>query len=135
VFAFLLASAGGLVVNRAARADVTGTFLLAYGGLGLPRPLWLGEPLALPPHPPQNGAPGLVAFFLVSAAKDTPDLPEGGLLLAVLVALGAYVVQFMLFRTNGSLWSLAVCSLGVPLIDRLLPGPRYRWSVEARRSS
>ena len=32
-----------------------------------------------------------------------------------------------LFRTNGLLWSLAVCSLVVPLIDRLLPGPRYQW--------
>jgi hypothetical protein len=36
-------------------------------------------------------------------------------------------VQFKLFRTNGLLWSLAVCSLVVPLIDRLLPGPRYQW--------
>jgi hypothetical protein len=49
------------------------------------------------------------------------------MLFAVLVAAGAYVVQFKLFRTNGLLWSLAVCSLVVPLIDRLLPGPRYQW--------
>jgi len=33
VFAFLLASAGGLVVNRAARADVTLAFLACYAGL------------------------------------------------------------------------------------------------------
>ncbi|HZN49386.1 MAG TPA: hypothetical protein VFD81_02070, partial [Methylomirabilota bacterium] len=46
---------------------------------------------------------------------------------AALVALGAYVVPFWLFRTNGLLWSLAVCSLAVPLIDLLLPGPRYQW--------
>jgi enediyne biosynthesis protein E5 len=135
VFAFLLASAGGLVVNRAARADVTGTFLLAHGGLGLARSLWLGEPLAIPLHRLQNGALVLFAFFMISDPKTTPDSRRGRLLFAVLVALGAYVVQFMLFRTNGLLWSLAVCSLGVPLIDRLLPGPRYRWSVEARRSS
>jgi hypothetical protein len=27
------------------------------------------------------------------------------------------------------LWSLAVCSLAVPLIDRLLPGGRYDWKA------
>ena len=36
-FGFLLACAGGLVVNRAARSDVTLTFLLAYGGLVVAR--------------------------------------------------------------------------------------------------
>ena len=46
-----------------------------------------------------------------------------------LVALGAWYVQFRLFRTNGLLWSLAVFSPLVPLIDRVLParatpGPR-----------
>src|SRR5437867_1353755 len=44
VFAFVLASAGALVVNRAARADVTWTFLACWGALLLGRSLWLGEP-------------------------------------------------------------------------------------------
>jgi hypothetical protein len=43
------------------------------------------------------------------------------------VALGAFGVQFVLYRTNGLLWSLALCSLAVPLIDRLIPGPRFEW--------
>ena len=47
--------------------------------------------------------------------------------IGMLVAFGAWYVQFRLFRTNGLLWSLAVCSLAVPLIDRLLPGSRYAW--------
>ena len=34
---------------------------------------------------------------------------------------------FKLFRNNGLLWSLAVFSLVTPLLDRVLPGPRYRW--------
>ena len=38
-------------------------------------------------------------------------------------------MQFRLFRTNGLLWSLAACSMAVPLIDRLLPGARYAWAV------
>jgi enediyne biosynthesis protein E5 len=127
VFTFLLASAGGLVVNRAARADVTLAFLACYAGLLVGRSLWLGEPLAIPMHRLENGALVLFSFFMISDPRTTPDSRRGRILFAALVALGAYAVQFWLFRTNGLLWSLAGCSLAVPLIDRLLPGARYQW--------
>ena len=131
VFAFLLASAGGLVVNRAARADVTLAFLASYAGLLVGRSLWLGEPLAIPMHRLESGALVLFSFFMISDPRTTPDSRLGRIVFAALVALGAYTVQFWLFRTNGLLWSLALCSLGVPLIDRLLPGPRYEWQRAA----
>jgi Na+-transporting NADH:ubiquinone oxidoreductase subunit NqrB len=127
VFTFLLASAGGLVVNRAARADVTLAFLACYAGLLVGRSLWLGEPLAIPMHRLENGALVLFSFFMISDPRTTPDSRRGRILFAALVALGAYAVQFWLFRTNGLLWSLAACSVAVPLIDRLLPGARYQW--------
>ena len=127
IFAFVLACAGGLVVNRAARADVTLAFLVIWAGLLVARSLWLGEPLAIPMHRLQNGALVLFAFFMISDPKTTPDSRAGRLLFAALVAVGAYVVQFWLFRPNGLLWSLAVCSLAVPVIDRLFPGSRYEW--------
>src|SRR5207249_2069831 len=69
----------------------------------------------------------LLASFMISDPRTTPDSRAGRLLFAALVALAAYAVQFTLFRTNGLLWSLAVCSLIVPLIDWLLPGRRYQW--------
>jgi len=131
VFAFLLASAGGLVVNRAARADVTWTFLACYAALWLGRSFWLGDPLVIPLHRLESGALVLFAFFMISDPRTTPDSRGGRILFAVLVAVGAYIVQFKLFRTNGLLWSLAVCSLIVPVIDRLLPGPRYHWHTVA----
>src|SRR5262249_58287663 len=56
VFGFLLASAGGLVVNRAARSDVTLAFLACYAGLLVARSLWLGGPVTIPPRPPAVGA-------------------------------------------------------------------------------
>jgi enediyne biosynthesis protein E5 len=129
VFAFLLAAAGGLVVNRAARVDVTWTFLASHAALTLGRALWLGDPLAIPLHRLSNGALVLFAFFMISDPRTTPDSRAGRLVFAVLVAAGAYVVQFRLFQTNPLLWSLAVCSLAVPLIDRLLPGGRYDWKA------
>jgi Na+-translocating ferredoxin:NAD+ oxidoreductase RnfD subunit len=127
VFGFLLACVGGLVVNRAARSDVTLVFLLTWSAIVLGRSLWLDEPLAIPLHRLQNGALILFSFFMISDPKTTPDSRTGRVLFAMLVALGAAVVQFGLYRPNGLLWSLAVCSAAVPLIDRLLPGRRYDW--------
>lgn len=134
-FGFLLACAGGLVVNRAARSDVTLTFLLAYGGLVVGRSLWLGEPMAIPLHRLENGALLIFAFFMISDPRTTPDARAGRILFALLVALGGAYVQFRLFRTNGLLWSLAVFSPLVPVIDRLLPGPRHAWAPEPHRRS
>lgn len=127
VFAFLLASAGGLVVNRAARADVAWTFLACWAALLFGRSLWLGDPMEIPLHRLQNGALVLFSFFMISDPRTTPDARAGRILFAAIVALGAYGLQFRLFWTNALLWSLCACSVLVPLIDRLLPGERYRW--------
>jgi Predicted NADH:ubiquinone oxidoreductase, subunit RnfD len=128
-FAFLMACAGSLVVSRAARSDVTCAFVLFYGALIVGRSLYLGEPLAIPFHRFESGALLLFAFFMISDPKTTPNSRAGRVLFAALVAFCAWYVQFRLFRTNGLLWSLAACSIAVPLIDRLLPGARYVWSM------
>jgi Na+-transporting NADH:ubiquinone oxidoreductase subunit NqrB len=126
-FAFLMACLGGLVVNRAARSDVTLAFIGSYAALLFSRSLWLGQPPANPLHGLQNGAFLLFSFFMISDPRTTPSSRAGRVLFAFLVAAGALFVQFVLYRTNGLLWSLAVCSVAVPLIDRLLPGSRFEW--------
>jgi hypothetical protein len=78
-------------------------------------------------HRLQSGALLLFTFFMISDPKTTPDSRAGRVVFAALVAFGAWYVQFRLFRTNGLLWSLALWSAAVPLIDRLLPGRRYAW--------
>jgi Na+-transporting NADH:ubiquinone oxidoreductase subunit NqrB len=127
-FAFLMACLGGLVVNRAARSDVTYAFIASYLAFVFGRSIWLGEPLAIPLHRLENGALLLFTFFMISDPRTTPDSRPGRLVFAALVAAGAWYVQFRLFRTNGLLWSLAAFSMTVPLIDWLLPGTRYEWS-------
>jgi Na+-transporting NADH:ubiquinone oxidoreductase subunit NqrB len=126
-FAFLMACLGGLVVNRAARSDVTLTFMAAHAAILFARAAWLGQPWANPLHGLQNGAFLLFSFFMISDPRTTPDSRPGRILFAVLVAGVAAFVQFVLYRTNGLLWSLALSSLAVPLIDRLLPGSRFTW--------
>jgi enediyne biosynthesis protein E5 len=133
-FAFLMACLGGVVVNRASRSDVTYAFIVFYCALLFGRSWYLGEPFAIPLHRLQGGALLLFTFFMISDPKTTPDSRAGRVLFAALVAFGAWYVQFRLFRTNGLLWSLAACSLLVPLIDRVLPGSKYAWRAGARNA-
>ena len=128
LLALIMAGAGTLVVTRAARADITLGFLAAYACVLGGRALWLGQPLTIPQHQMASGALVLFSFFMISDPKTTPDSRAGRLLFAALVAAGAGAVQFLLYRPNGLLWSLAAFSLVVPLIDKLLPGVRYTWS-------
>ena len=127
LFGLLMACVGMVVVNRAARSDVTFAFIACYGTLLFGRSLYLGEPLTIPFHRLESGALLLFTFFMISDPKTTPDSRAGRVLFAALVAWGAWYVQFRLFRTNGLLWSLAFWSMAVPAIDWLLPGQAYRW--------
>ncbi len=131
-FAFLMACLGSLVVFRAARADVTLAFLAFHGAVLFGRALWLGDPWAIPLKQIQSGALLLFAFFMISDPRTTPDSRAGRIVFALVVALGAGLVQFVLYRTNGLLWSLACCSILVPVLDRILPGSRYSWTRSAR---
>lgn len=128
-FAFLMACLGGVVVNRASRSDVTYAFIVFYCALLFGRSFYLGEPLSIPLHRLESGALLLFTFFMISDPKTTPDSRVGRVLFAALVAWGGWYVQFRLFRTNGLLWSLAAFSLVVPIIDWLLPGARYSWTL------
>jgi hypothetical protein len=127
-FSFLLICVGGLVVNRAARSDVTYAFIAAWAFIVIGRSLMLGEPLTIPFHRLENGALLLFTFFMISDPKTTPNSRAGRILFAAMVALGAGYIQFKLFRTNSVLWSLAACSMLVPFIDWLLPARKYEWA-------
>ncbi len=128
--ALLMVCLGLTVVCKAARDDVTLAFLGVYAAILFGRSLWLGEPMAIPLHRLQSGLLLQFAFNMISDPRTTPDSRAGRLLYGALVAGGAGVVQFVLFRTNGPLWSLAAFTLAVPLIDRRLPGPRHQWNPQ-----
>jgi hypothetical protein len=131
---FLLACLGGLVVNRAARADVTFAFLGSYLAIVFGRALWLGQPAAIPLHQLASGALLVFTFFMISDPKTTPDSRAGRVVFAALVAAVAGFIAFVLYRPNGLLFALALAAPAVPLLDRLLPGSRYAWPGNASRS-
>lgn len=128
LFAFAIAGLGSLIVTRAARADTVFAFLGAWGGIVFGRAAWLGQPWITPLHMISNGAILLFAFFMISDPRTTPDTRLGRVIFATVVAIGAGIVQFVFFRTNGPLWSLAACAIVVPLLDRWLPGARHTWT-------
>jgi hypothetical protein len=129
--ALLMVCLGLTVVCKAGRFDVTLAFLAVYAAILFGRSLWLGEPMQIPLHRLQSGLLLQFAFNMISDPRTTPDSRAGRLLFGALVALGTGIVQFGLFRTNGPVWSLAACTLLVPLIDRWLPGPRHQWNPAA----
>jgi Na+-transporting NADH:ubiquinone oxidoreductase subunit NqrB len=128
VLAFALASIGLVLVFRAARSDVTFAFLAGWALVLFGRAHWLGQPPALPLHQLRNGALILFAFFMISDPRTTPDSRAGRILFGLVVAFAAGLQQFVAFRPNGPLWALAACAPLVPLLDRVLPGPRHAWS-------
>ncbi len=131
-FAFALACAGGVVVHRSLRSDVTFAFLAGWCAVLFGRALWLGQPFAVPLHQLSSGGVLLFAFFMISDPRTTPDRRLGRVLFGLAVAALAAAIQFALYRPNALLWSLALLSLAVPLVDRALPAARFEWKPAAR---
>ncbi|MBL7685760.1 MAG: RnfABCDGE type electron transport complex subunit D [Deltaproteobacteria bacterium] len=134
-FAFFMACLGGLVINRAARSDVTYAFILFYLCFLFGRSFYLGEPLSIPLHRLESGALLLFTFFMISDPRATPNARKGRILFSFLVAALAWYIQFRLFRTNALLWSLFLCSFLIPFIDRLFVGKPYQWKGNAHEKN
>ena len=130
-FAFLMACLGGLVAYRALRSDVALAFIVVYAALMFGRSYYLGEPMTIPLRRLESGGLLLFTFFMISDPRTTPDHPIARLLFGALVAYVGWYIQFRLFRTNGIIWSLALCAPLVPVLDRLLPGRRFAWTDAA----
>lgn len=126
----LFAGLGITVVTRSERADITFAFLGFYAAMLFLRSWSVNEPTTIPLHRLQSGALLLFAFFMISDPKTTPDSRAGRILFAFLVVCLSYVVQFRWYVPSAPIWSLVALCPTVPLIDRLLPGPRFAWRPE-----
>jgi Na+-transporting NADH:ubiquinone oxidoreductase subunit NqrB len=123
---------GMVVSSRARRFDISIAFLLAWAALLGARVLWLGQPAAIFLHQVSGGALLLFAFFMISDPMTTPDRRGARIAFALLVAAGAFIWQFVLFRPNALVWSLFLATPLVPLLDRFAPGARFAWREEKR---
>lgn len=131
LYLVVIAGVGLLVLNRVGRYDVTLAFLATYIGGLFARALWLGDPLTIPWHQMQSGALLIFAFFMISDPKTTPDSRKARIAFGAVVAALALIFQFVFYEPLGLIYALVLCAPAVPLLDRLLPALRYRWSSRA----
>jgi hypothetical protein len=66
---------------------------------------------------------------MISDPKTILDSRADRILFVSILSLGAGFVYFVLFRTNGLLWSLVLCCPLTPLLNRLFPAERYLWQT------
>ncbi len=133
-FALLLACAGGLVLWRSRRSDISLAFLVVWALLLFGRAWWLGDPWPIPWRQLQSGALLIFAFFMISDPPTTPHSRPGRLLFAALVALATAIGRFYFYQPESLFYALILCSLLVPLINRYLPGERFQWQPATNRS-
>lgn len=125
---------GHVVLRRAARTDITWALLASYGGALGARALYLGDPLRIPLHQLFHGGFLLFVFFMISDPKSTPDSRAGRIAFSLLVSALSLWIRFGLYAPHDLLWALFALSPLVPLLDRLLPGPAFRWPGHASPS-
>jgi len=118
---------GCVVVNRAQRSDIAWVFLGAYLGLIALRVLALGQPWTIWLHQFSNGGLLLFAFFMISDPMTIPNRRSARVAYAIVVAMAAFLWHFALFKPNGLVWALFLCTPLVPLIDCLWPAQKFEW--------
>lgn len=118
---------GGVVTNRARRSDIAWVFLGAYLGLIALRVMALGQPWTIFLHQFTNGGLLLFAFFMISDPMTIPNRRSARVAYAIIVAIAAFLWHFALFKTNGLVWALFLCTPLVPLIDKLWPAAKFDW--------
>ena len=118
---------GGIVTERARRADIAWIFLGAWLGAVAVRVAWLGHSWSVWWHQLGNGGLLLFAFFMISDPMTIPNDRRARVLYAVIVAAVAYAWQYVLFRPNALVYALFLATPLVPLLDRAFPGARFSW--------
>jgi enediyne biosynthesis protein E5 len=122
---------GGLVTQRISRWDVSLSFLASWAFLLAARLWWLDYEaevaLGMWRQQISNGAVLLFAFFMISDPMTTPQHRVARIAYAILVALAAFIWQWVLFRPHGLIVMLFFASFAVPLINLYLPKTRFAW--------
>lgn len=122
---------GGLVTQRIKRWDVSLAFLASWSLLLGMRLWWLdyawNPGAAMWLQQASNGAVLLFAFFMISDPMTTPQRASVRITYAVLVAVGAFVWQYLLFKPHGLIVVLFLASWTVPLWNWLWPQQRFQW--------
>lgn len=129
--AVVVLALGITVARQARRLDASWIFLFSYLGLNALYLLYLGyvpERLAeIWLHRASNGALLLFAFFMISDPMSLPKAPLAQYGHIFLVAICAFVWQFLLYRPHGPFWALLLLTPLIPLWDKAFPAVLPTW--------
>lgn len=138
LLALWLVALGAWVTRCVGRLDISVSFLLAWGGLLAARLLWLETEATLALsiwwHQFSTGSLLLFAFFMISDPMTTPRTRSLRVAYALLVAVAAFIWQFVLYKPHGLIVMLLLASPLVPLLNRWRPGERPQWLTASGRS-
>jgi len=120
---------GITVTVSAKRFDIAWAFLACYAALLVGRILYLDQRWAVLLNQLSSGGLLLFTFFMITDPMTTPNDRRMRWLYAALVAVLAFVWQFVWYRNGGPVWALFLLSPLVPLLDKLMPGPKHVWKL------
>lgn len=118
---------GVTVTLSAKRFDIAWVFLACYGALLVGRVVWLDQRWAVLLNQLSSGGLLLFTFFMITDPMTTPNDRRMRWLYGALVAVLAFVWQFVWYRNGGPVWALFLLSPLVPLLDRLMQAPKHEW--------
>ncbi len=129
IMAAWLIMSGTVVAGNAQRLDISWFFLFFYSAIFiLIRIVWYGYPIEIYFHQFQNGALLLFSFFMITDPMTIPHHRLGRLLHALVVAVIAYVWQYIFYWQQGILWALFIASPLVIVWNRWFPAKSFNWS-------
>jgi Na+-transporting NADH:ubiquinone oxidoreductase subunit NqrB len=126
---------GITVTLSAKRFDIAWVFLGCFGALLVGRVLYLDQRWAVLLNQLSSGGLLLFTFFMVTDPMTTPNDRRMRWLYGAMVAVLAFVWQFVWYRNGGPVWALFLLSPIVPLLDWLMPAPKHIWKPAKTASS
>jgi Na+-transporting NADH:ubiquinone oxidoreductase subunit NqrB len=127
VAALWFVALGITVTVSARRFDIAWVFLACFGALLIGRVVWLDQRWAVLLNQLSSGGLLLFTFFMITDPMTTPNHRAMRWLYAAMVAVLAFVWQFVWYRNGGPVWALFLLSPLVPLLDWLVPAPKHVW--------
>lgn len=130
MLAFVICSAGGMVLFKAGRIDTglafAGTFLLCHYGLYVAHRGW---PVDFFTHQAFNGALWLFALFMITDPMTSPNHWLARIVWAAGAAYIAFHLQAYYWVNGAPLWVLFFLTPLTILFDKILRARAFRWAA------
>ena len=129
VILFAVCCLGFIITTKVQKLDVSGAFLLSFGGLLFIRQsIYLGWPMDHFIQSISTGSVLLFCFFMISDPKTSPNHPLARITWSIAVGIISFYLSAFKFM-NGAPILVLVCSQPiVPLLDKIFKAAPFQWT-------